>query len=377
MADVIVVGGGIIGLSTAWSLRRRGIRSVLVVEKGLCGHGSTAKATGGIRCQFGAEVNVRLSLASLPYFQDWEAIHGGDVAYHAVGYTFLATSPAHLEAQSRGAAVQRACGARVELLTPLAVSEQLPGVDMSGVLGASFGPDDGLADPGAAVSSLFGSCRRAGVAIEEGVEVVRLVVESDGVRGVETGGRRIDADVVIVAAGPWSAPLLSRIGCELPVTPQHRQVYRAVGVERLPAPCPFVVDLGTGVYFHGDGCGLVFGGGDRGGTPGYDESFRSGDAGRIIGLLAQRLPHALDARLVGGWAGIRDMTPDDIGILGPIPGVDGLLVATGFSGHGFMHAPAVGDEVARMVMGQAPGVDVSALAPSRFDTGLTGESYVF
>jgi glycine/D-amino acid oxidase-like deaminating enzyme len=377
LPEVVVVGGGIVGLSAAWSLRRAGAGSVTLLEKGVCGQGSTAKATGGVRVQFGSEVNVRLSLVSLRYFRDWSEIHGGDVGYRPIGYLFLATSPEHLEAQARGAAVQRSCGARVQLLAAAEVVRRVPGMEASDVLGASFGPDDGLADPGAAVASLVSSCRRTGVVIEEGLAVTDLVVESGGVAGVLTGSGRVVADTVVVAAGPWSPPLLASAGFDLPVTPRHRQVYRAGGVDGLSSRCPFVVDLGTGVYFHPDGPGLVFGGGDRDGSPGYDERFRSEEAPRIIELLSRRLPQVLEARLLGGWAGVRDMTPDDLGVLGPVPAVDGLLVATGFSGHGFMHAPAVGEELARLALGRQTEIDVSPLSPSRFGAGLQAESYVF
>jgi sarcosine oxidase subunit beta len=376
LPEVIVVGGGIVGLCAAWSLGRRGA-SVTIVEKGVCGQGSTARATGGIRCQFGSEINVRLTLNSLPYFRDWSRIHGGDAGYRPVGYLFLATAPEHLEAQMRGVEVQRACGARVEVLSPAEVGAHLPAISLEGVLGASFGPDDGLADPGGAVSSLVSSCRRAGVAVMEGVEVLEIVLRGARAVGVRTPGGELGADLVVVTAGPWSPPLLAGAGFQLPVTPRHRQVYRSTSVPDLPSDCPFVVDLGTGVYFHRDGEGVVFGGGDREGTPGLDSSFRPEDAPRIIELLARRLPQAMEARLTGGWAGVRDMTPDDLGIVGWVPGVRGLTVATGFSGHGFMHAPAVGEELARLLLGEPRALDLSALAPDRFGDAPPGESYVF
>lgn len=376
MAEVVVVGGGIVGLSVAWSLRRRGA-AVTVLERGVCGQGATAKATGGVRTQFGSEVNVRLSLASLPFFRRWREIHGGDAGYRPIGYLFLATSREQRDALRRGAEVQRRCGARVELLETDQVAARLPGVRLDGVLGGSFGPDDGLADPGAAVASLISSCRRSKVRVEEGVEVRELLRQGSGFVGVRTPGGEVHANVVVVAAGPWSPTLLSPVGFDLPITPRHRQVYRAIEVDGLPPSCPFVIDLGTGVYFHPDGEGLVFGGGDREGSPGLDESFRPEEAPRVIELLSRRLPRAMEARLSGGWAGVRDMTPDDHAIVGWLPGAEGLLVAAGFSGHGFMHAPALGEEVARMILGEEPGIDLGPLAPDRFESTVRGESYAF
>lgn len=377
MPDVVVVGGGIVGLSVAWSLKRRGAGRVTLLEKGSCGQGSTGKATGGVRSQFGSEVNVRLSVASLPYFLDWTAIHGGDVAYRPVGYLFLATTRDHLDSQARGSDLQRACGARVDLLSPEDVATRLPGVNLDGILGASFGPDDGLADPGAAVASLVSSCRHSGVVVTEGREVQAVAVRSGRAVGVRTTHGECPADVVVIAAGPWSPAVLAGTGFELPVIPRHRQVYRSTAVAGLPSPCPFVVDLGSGVYFHTDVHGLIFGGGDREGAPGLDESFHEDEAPRIIGLLSDRLPQVLEARLTGGWAGVRDMTPDHHGVLGWVPGIEGLMLATGFSGHGFMHAPAVGEEAARLALGEPAKIDLSALDPSRFAGQLRKESYVF
>lgn len=371
-----MVGGGVVGLCAAWSLRRRGAEVVLL-ERGVCGQGSTAKATGGVRTQFGSEVNVRLTLASLPFFRDWAQIHGSGAGYRPIGYLFLASTPEQVEAQARGAELQGGCGARVELLDRPQLEARLPGVALDGVLGGSFGPDDGLADPGAAVSALVSSCRRAGVRIQEGVEVTSLVLERTGAAGVGTVAGRLAADAVLVAAGAWTPDLLRPAGFDLPITPRHRQVYRALGVSGLAADCPFVIDMGTGVYFHPDGQGIIFGGGDREGTPGLDESFRPEEAPRIVELLARRLPQALEARLTGGWAGVRDMTPDDHAIVGELSGAERLYVAAGFSGHGFMHAPALGEEIARAMLGEEPDVDISRLDPGRFEAGATEETYVF
>lgn len=377
MAEVVVIGGGIVGLSISWSLRSRTDLSVVLVEKALCGQGSTAKATGGIRCQFSSRVNVLLTLESLRYFRDWKTIHGSDVGYRPIGYTFLATRAQQMEILSIGASMQRRCGAHVKLLDVSSLADLLPGVELGGVLGGTLCPDDGLADPGMAVSSLVSSCRRMGVTVKEQTEVLRIIVESGRVLGVETSAGSIRADSVIVAAGPSTALLLHGVGFDVPITPRHRQVYHAVDLENLPAACPFVVDLDTGIYFHKDGAGLIFGGGDRDGEIGYDDDFRIEEASETIELLCRRLPQASRARLTGGWAGIRDMTPDDVGIVGQVPGVDHLLLAAGFSGHGFMHAPAIGEEVARMVNGEEPGIDLAPLAPDRFGLTSEKESYAF
>lgn len=375
-ADVVVVGGGIVGLSVAHALRERSV-DVAVLESGGCGLGSTAKATGGIRTQFGSEINVRMSLLALEHFRTWGERYGGDAGYRPVGYLFLATAAAHLESQRRGAELQRKLGARVELLEPDDIARRLPGVVLDGVLGASLGPDDGLGDPGSAVTSLLSACRRRGVRVEEQTPVTGLEMQGRRVTGVRTPGGAVPAGVTVLATGAWTSPLAATAGLDLPITPHHRQVYRAARTIGLPTPSPLVVDLGSGVYFHADGPGLVFGGGDRETEPSWDDRFQPDEAPRIIELLTRRLPAMLDAELSGGWAGLREMTPDDLGIAGPAPGVEGLHVAAGFSGHGFMHAPAVGEIVAGQLTGQATPFDVSALDPARFQGEVQAESYAF
>ena len=370
-----MVGGGIVGLCTAYQLAVRGFRVVLL-ERGRCGEGSTSRATGGVRTQFSSEVNVRLSLRSLAHFRDWAARYGGDPGYRSVGYLFLATEPAHLTHQQRGAEVQRACGARVELLDRDGIARYLPGLTID-VLGGSFGPDDGLADPGSAVTSLVSACRRLGVEVAEGVAVHEVEERGGRATGVVAATERLAADAVVLTAGVWTGPFTRGLGFEVPVRPHHRQVYRALSAPGVPDPCPMTIDMGSGVYFHRDGQGLVFGGGDRESAPGWDDSFRPDEAPRVIELLTRRIPKLADARLAGGWAGLRDMTPDDLAAVGPMPGVEGVHLAAGFSGHGFMHAPAVGEVVAALVDGEDPPVDVSALDPARFQGELQPEAYVF
>lgn len=377
MREILVIGGGIVGLSAAHALRRSGAGRVTVVERDRCGSGSTSRATGGIRCQFANEVNIRLSLRSLEYFRDWKARFGGDAGYRPTGYLFLASDQAQLAGLVRGAAMQRKLGARTQILDPDQVARRLPGVRLDGVVGASLGLDDGLADPGAAVSSLQPACARLGVEIREGTLVTRIVVEAGRVSGVAMAdGERLAADVVVLAAGCWSGPLAASAGVDLPVRPHHRQAYRTADRPGLPADTPMTIDLATGTYFHTDGPGLVFGGGDRDSQPGFDDRIRPSDAPRIIELVTRRLPRLAEASLSHIWAGLREMTPDDKAALG-WTSVPGLYVAAGFSGHGFMHAPAAGEVVAAHLAGREPDLDVSDLDPNRFAAGVRPETYVF
>jgi sarcosine oxidase subunit beta len=363
--DVVVIGGGVIGLSVAHALAERGAGRITVLERGRCGGGSTGRATGGIRVQLDTEVDVRLTLRSLESFRDWGRRYGGDAGYRPVGYVHLATTPARLSRLRFDAERQRALGARVELWNVDDVARRLPGVSLDGVAGASFGPDDGIASPPAAVASLLAACRRRDVEVREGVEVTAIERVAGRVTGVIAAGEALGADIVVVAAGAWSAPVARLAGVELPVEPRHRQAYRARAATALPRPSPLVFDLGTGVYFRTDGDGLVYGGGDHGGRAGFDDRVWPEEAPLIAALLAHRLPAMRGVTADEVWAGLREMTPDEVGLLGPA-GPPGLFVTAGFSGHGFMHAPAVGEIAAALITGGTPPFDVSAMSPSRF-----------
>lgn len=375
--DVAVVGGGIVGLSVAHALRERGVARVAVLERGRCGEGSTSRATGGIRVQFGAEVNVRLTLRSLDAFRGWPARFGGDAGYRPVGYAYLAATPGHLALLRSGAALQRRLGARVELWDAGELPARLPGVALDGVAGAGFGPDDGMADPRAAAASLLAACRRRGVDVREGAPVTAIERTGGRVTGATTAAGPLAADVVVIAAGPWSAPVARLAGVEVPVTPRHRQAYRAAVPAGLASPSPQVIDMATGVYFAAGERGLVFGGGDRDSPAGYDDRVRPEAAARVLELLARRLPAVRGAPVAEAWAGLREMSPDGLAILGPAPDVPGLFLATGFSGHGFMHAPAAGEIAASLLTGADPPFDVSAMSPARFAGELTPETYAF
>lgn len=376
-ADVLVLGAGIVGLSIAHALREAGVRRVTVLDRGRAGEGSTMRATGGIRVQFGSPVLVRLSLLALEHWRTWSLRYRGDVSYRRTGYLFLATSPEQMASADRALSLQHSLGARVERLGRRDLDRRLAGMRLEGVLGGTLGLDDGLADPGAAVVSLVRACRRSRVTVIEGVGEARLTTTAGRVTGVRAGERDFPSGVVVVATGAWTAPMLAPLGITLPIEPHHRQAYRATRPEAISPELPMVIDRGTGVYFHPDGPGLIFGGGDRESEPGWDARFRPDEAPRMVELLTARLPAMADAELTGGWAGLREMTPDDLGVVGPVEGVEGVFIAAGFSGHGFMHSPAIGELVAAQLTGHRPAFSVDELAPSRFEHPASPDPYAF
>lgn len=383
-ASVIIVGGGIIGLSTAFEMAQlAGHAGITVLERHRVGSGTTSKATGGIRTQFSSETNVRLALLSRERFAHWRDIYGGDPRFVRIGYLFVTAREEQAALLRTGAWEQQRWGVDVSLLTPSDLARTVPGMTTEDLRLGTFTESDGIADPGSATSALESACRRAGVALREDAEVQSLRLDADGAcTGVALkDGTTLSADRVVVACGPWTAPLLATVGLCIPIQPHHRQVYRTGPLPGWPPSIPLTVDLDTGLYCHSDGGAVVFGGGDRDTSPSFDDIPRPSDVAHLADALVQRWPLLGEVPITHTWAGLREMTPDDHGVVGEVPEHPGLLVAAGFSGHGFMQAPAVGLVMAALATGSPPPVDASALHPGRFLHSKLGpdtaEHYVF
>ncbi len=383
-ASVLIIGGGIIGLSIAFELAQLETRTrITVLERNRVGSGTTSKATGGIRTQFSSEANVQLALLSRDRFAHWQSIYGGNPRFARIGYLFVTAGDRQAAVLRTGALEQRRWGVEVSLLTAHDVARLVPGMATEDLRLGTFTESDGIADPGAATSALESACRRAGVEVREGARVQSLLLDA---RGAAAGVALQDettlaADRVVVACGPWTAPLLATIGLSVPISPHHRQVYRTGPLPTWPSTIPLTVDLDTGLYCHSDGGAVVFGGGDRDTAPSFDDRPRPSDVAQLGEALIQRWPLLSDAPIVHTWAGLREMTPDDHGVVGELPDHPGIFVAAGFSGHGFMQGPAVGLVTAALVTGSPPPVDASALSPTRFRLNQRGhhgtEQYVF
>lgn len=372
-ADVVVVGGGAMGASAAYHLAARGAGSVLLLEREhALGLGSTGRCAGGFRYQFGSEVNVRLSQASVPMILGFAEEHGLPLDVHQDGYLFVCRDDRTWAAYRRAATMQVALGADVRLLAPAEIDALLPGLDLDGVVGATFGPADGIADPSGLTSGYATAARRAGASIETGVDVTSLLRDDGGrVRGVETAGGAVDAGAVILAAGVWSGRLAATAGLDLPVEPLPRHVAVTGPFAGRPDRRTLVIDAETSFYFHREGDGVLMG------MPGVDEraswETRVDEdylADRLLPTAARFFPAIADAGLVSTWVGLYEMTPDRHAILGPVDSAPGLHLAVGFSGHGFQHAPIVGKLLAEEIVdGSARSVDISSLRLERFERG--------
>lgn len=372
-ASVIVVGAGVIGCSVAFQLARMGGRNVVVLEREpLPGTGSTSRANGGIRAQFTTEANVRMSLLSMEILDALEEEIGQPPAYRKAGYLFLTDSPEKLAAMERAAAYQRGFGVDVELLDAAGVRRRVPWVSGERVAGGTFGARDGFIDPGRLCGFFSSAAAHDGVSFRYGHQVTG--VEKGGAEWilVAENGRAFAAPFVVNAAGAWSARLGALFGVDIPVEPVRRHLFLTGPTPDLPPLIPMTIDADTGILVRREGERVLVAWSNADEPPGFDTTCDPEFVLRFAEALEARFPSVAAAGIDQrrSWAGLYEVTPDHHAILGPVPDRPGLLLATGFSGHGVMHAPAAGRCIAEMILrGRSESVDVDALSLARFARG--------
>lgn len=373
MADVVVIGGGIIGCSIAYHLLARAgrLRVVLLEREAELGTGATARATGGIRHQFSSATLIRLTRLSFPTFLRFEEEFGRSADFVPHGYLFVTAEPDRLEGYRRAVALQQSLGVRSRILAPEEMRDLLPQLATADLLGGSFCPDDGSADPHGALQGFVTRARALGLEVLTRAEVVAIDREGERVAGVRTATERYAAPVVINAAGPFADRVARLAGVEIPSRPYRRQVLVVEPPPELPEVFPLIVDGDSGFYVHRQGrSALVMGGTDKDSRPGTEIAVDWEAFEPVLSAAAQRVPSLAEAKVMRAYAGLRDLTPDYHGILGQIPEVSGFYVACGFSGHGFMHAPAIGRLMAELIVdGRARSLDLAPLSPERFRAG--------
>lgn len=382
-AAVAVVGGGVIGASVAYHLAAAGVRDVVVLDRGSgAGAGSTSRATGGFRAQFHTPVNVRLSLLSRSKLLSFREDTGIDPGYDATGYLWVASSAAELEALRKAQAVQHSAGLpeAVELSVE-EIGEVNEAISRDDAVGAMFCPTDGFIQPMEILRGYLGAAERLGTRIEWNTEVIALDCDTDGiVRRIGTRGGTVDVDCMVNAAGAWAAQIAAFAGVALPITPLRRQVAVSEPCDSLPARMPMTIFTRDGFHLRGrDGRAVLCWP-----TPGdpddpFDTAVDRSWLAEVSGKARQRVPALRDVEfpLSECYAGLYEMSPDSHAILGAAPGCANMFLANGSSGHGVMHAPAIGQLLAEIITGKPPSVDVAALRPSRFEEGdLNPEAWV-
>lgn len=367
--SVIIVGGGVIGTSIAFHLAEAGVTDVLLLDRGELGGGSTCRAAGGVRAQFSDELNIALGARSLKAFARFGERPGQEIDLHRVGYLFLLSTPEQVAAFERDVKLQNELGISSRMIDPGEARRLSPLIDTDGVLAAAFSPDDGHCTPESVVLGYATAARRLGAVLRTGADVLDLKREGDRVSAVVTDQGTISADTVICAAGPWSAAIGDMAGVELPVQPLRRQVMFTEAMPDLPPVVPFTIDFATTFYFHREGRGLLLGMSDPDQEPGFHLDYSEDWLPRLGSAIETRAPHLLDVGLTPGWAGLYEVTPDHNALLGRSAETSNFLYATGFSGHGFLQAPAVGEVMRDLCLDRAPFVDVSPLSARRFADG--------
>ncbi|WP_408005339.1 NAD(P)/FAD-dependent oxidoreductase [Saccharothrix espanaensis] len=377
-ASVVIIGGGVVGVSAAFHLAEAGVSDVVLLERAELGSGSTCKAAGGVRAQFSDEVNIRLGARSLDAFARFGTRPGQEIDLHRVGYLFLLTDEDDAAAFERHVVLQNRLGVPSRMVDPRTARRLSPLVEVDDVVAAAFSPDDGHCTPESVVLGYAVAARRLGARLLTGTSVLGLRVVGDEVRTVLTDRGPIRAGTVVCAAGAWSREIGAHAGVDLPVTPVRRQVLVTAPIPDLPGALPMTIDFGTSFYFHREGRGLLLGMSDPTQEPGFHLTYSPDWLPRLTDAMARRAPRLLDAGVHRGWAGLYEVTPDHNALIGRADSPSNFLYATGFSGHGFLQAPAVGEVLRDLHLGRTPFVDVTPLSAGRFagDAPIRPEAHI-
>lgn len=375
--QIVIIGGGVMGASTAYHLALRGEKDIVLLEKqSVYGMGATGKCAGGIRYQFSTEVNVRLSQLSLPMLDRFADEIGQEIDRRKIGYLFLLTTQADIDTFKKTVAMQNRLGVQTQWLTGDEIRHRVPQLAADDVLGGTFNPEDGLADPNSVVIGYIAAARRLGVQTFADSPVTGIDTHDNGSFTVHTPHGPITCKKVVNAAGPWAAPISDMVNVPMPVKPIRQQMLTTTPMPQLRPDFPFVIDFSKSLYFHPEGDGLLTGMSNPNQAVGFDETVDEEWEFEHLDAAIERLPMLESAGLQAHWAGLYEVTPDAHPIIGTVPALDNYYVVTGFSGHGFMHGPIAGLLMAEIMLdGAAHTVDISSLAYSRFSADKLTKEY--
>jgi sarcosine oxidase, subunit beta len=373
-ADVVIIGAGIVGSSIAYHLTEAGCKNVLVLERETRqGLGSTGKSMGGVRAQFATDVNIRMSMYAIPFFDRFEEATGYPSGYKPHGYLFMATNEKHMDYLRANYARQIAMGLKsVELLSAADVAKVLPQMRSDDIVGGSFCATDGFVDPNSVMMGFMLRALERGATLKRSTEVIGMQVENAEIVGVDTTNGPIATRTVVNAAGPWADNIAAMAGAELPVEPLRRMLVPTEPFPGLPDRLPMMIDMSTGWHFRPEGLGLLMAWNDAHEDPGLRMDFDPAFIEKILTHAAARVPAFADLEVNPRkcWAGCYEMSPDHHAILGPSANIRGLYFANGFSGHGVMHSPATGRIVSDLILrGETDIIDARDLNVQRFAEG--------
>jgi sarcosine oxidase subunit beta len=374
-ADVVIIGGGIVGSSIAWHLTEAGCRNVLVIEReSHQGKGSTGKSMGGVRAQFATRPNIQMSLYSIPFYASFEERLGHPSEYRAQGYLFVATKLAHLDYLRTNQELQKSLGLKqVSMVSRDDIVEKVPQLRADDVLGGSFCQTDGFVDPYSVMVGFTTQACEQGAKLWRSTEVTGITRNGSGISSVETTRGPVSTHTVVNAAGAWAAQVAALAGVKLPVEPLRRMLIPTEPFDGVPHSAPMVVDMTNGFHFRPESRGFLLAWNDPEETPGFKTDFDPNFIEKVLIRAADRVPcfENLAVNPKRAWAGLYEMSPDHHSILGQVGELPGFYCANGFSGHGVMHSPATGKILADLItQGKTAVVDnVDVLSPARFAKG--------
>lgn len=376
-AEVVIVGGGVMGVSTAYHLARKGVKDIVLLEKfDFFGEGSTGRCAGGIRHQFSTPVNIELSIASIKMLENFEEETGQAIDLKQVGYLIMTSDPARLDVFRKNVELQHSHGVMTEVWTPDQIAARLPMMNVDGLVGATFYDRDGIADPSGVVQGYVARARDLGVTLKSSVEVTALTQSAGRVTGVQTPDGAISAGRVVLATGAWTAPLAKTVGIDAPITPELQQCAVTTPLDWVPDDFPFVIDFDQRLYYHIEGDGLLTGQSIVGKEPTFEMQVDKDWTLHHVTNAIERMPPLAEAGLLTEWGGLYENTPDHHPIIGGVPQLEGLYMIGGFSGHGFMHGPIGGLVLAEIMEdGHSQTVDISELNFERFARGELIQEY--
>lgn len=366
-AQVVIIGGGIIGACIAYYLTQKGVSDIVVLEQGAIGaQGATAKCLGGLRTQFATPINIRFSLISRHVLQGFKKQFGLDPVFKPYGYLFLASTPKQWAVFESTSRLMAQLELPVQLLAPRQIKQRWPFLNTNDLVGGSYTKDDGFYGPMEVLQGFVKAARQGGAHFFENTVANGFSISKKAVSGVLTAnGHEIKTKTVVNAAGPWAGRVAAKAGLDLPIDPLQRCLFFTDPFDEIPAVFPMIFDIHSGWYLKREGRALILGGpaGER--SFSHNMSFETQEWTAAQSM--HRVPVLERARIVRGWVGLYEVTPDFHAAIGAFPELKNFICAAGFSGHGFQHAPAAGMIVAELIAdGHTQTEDVHPLRPARF-----------
>src|SRR6266545_252938 len=375
-ADIVIIGGGVMGASAAYHLAKRGMKNIVLLEKEeFFGTGATGRCAGGVRYQFSTDINVKLSMESLPMIERFKQEIGQDVDYRQCGYLLIATNEKDATTFKHNVELQNNLGVQTQLLSGDEVRARLPLMKFDDAIAGTFNPKDGLVDPNSVVAGYVSAAQKMGVKAVPHAAVMGIRLSGDQIQAVETTQGLIQTRMILNTAGPWAGQIGEMAGVQIPIVPIRRQMFTTNALKEIPADFPFVIDFARSLYFHPEGEGLLIGMSNQNEKPGFDQNIDEEFEMENFEAALERMPLLEHASRASHWAGLYEVTPDAHPIFGG-SNIEGFTICAGFSGHGFMHGPIAGKLMTEYILdGKFSTVDVSMLDLARFEEGRLIKEY--